>query len=77
MAKSKLLAVMAVGKLLGYSVSATVNPFSGSKYWTAYVWKEGDTAPKVLAYKNTTKAQAIKHGWVWIGSYRLGERDEQ
>jgi hypothetical protein len=65
MEKSELLAV---GKLMGYSVSATVNPFSGGRYWTAYVWRAGNNAPTVFSGKRTTKAQAITYGWECVNA---------
>jgi|APCry1669188970_1035186.scaffolds.fasta_scaffold142794_2 hypothetical protein len=71
MDKSELLAVMAVGELLGYSVDAKPNVF-GPKFWTAYVWKQGINAPTVVNTRRTTKTQAITYGWECVNEAILG-----
>lgn len=60
--------LIAVGKLLGYSVSATGNPFSNGRYWTTYVWRAGNSAPTVFSGRRTTKAQAITYGWECVNA---------
>ena len=65
----------AVGRLLGYSVEATVNPFSGGRYWNTYV-RIHNGAPTVFSGRRTTKAQAIAYGWKCIGEALLGEHHE-
>ena len=61
----------AVGKLLGYSVSANVNPFSGGKYWTSYLWRTGNNAPEIVNGLVSTEELAIAIGWEYLGAELL------
>ena len=76
MAKSELLAVMAVGKLLGYSVESTRNPFS-PKLWTTYIRIDGNHAPMVINGLSNSYELAIEHGWEWVRQAILGEQHDQ
>lgn len=62
--------IEAIGKLLGYSVSASINPFSGGRYWNTYV-RIHNGAPTVFSGRRTTKAQAIAIGWEYLNAELL------
>jgi len=65
----------AVGKLLGYSVTSTNNPFS-LKYWTTYIWVEGYHAPMVIDGLSVSHEKAIEHGWKWVAQSILRGHDD-
>lgn len=61
----------AVGKLLGYSVESTRNPFS-PKLWTTYIRTQGNYAPMVINGLSDSYELAIEHGWNWVWQVMLG-----
>jgi hypothetical protein len=65
MEKSELLAV---AKLLGYSVSAKRNEYNLS-YWITIVHGVYGKERYVIHGSNASKKIAIAYGWEWICSY--------